>query len=1620
MISIYDAGTVDFNNNGITSLNPSLCEVEEQRNGLYELVLEHPFDNRNKWKNLVEGNIIKAPTPMGNQFFRIYKKNKNMSGIKVNARHIFYDLIDNFIEDSRAANTDGKGVLNIVLTSTQYPHRFTSLSDLPGSKTAHFIEKNPVEAIFSEDGIIDTWGGELERDNFLIKLLQNRGKDRGVTIRYGKNLLGIDEDLSLDSVVTRIKPQGYGGLSLPEKYVDSDLINNYPHPKIRNIEYSDIKVDEKSGITEAMAIAKLRERAQQEFTINKIDIPPANYKVDFLELSKTEEYKNYAVLERVYLCDTVTVKHLKYGFDLKAKVIKYKYDCLSNRYKEIELGSFKDNISNTLNSIRNTVNQILQDAVTGTKMQEAIDHATKLLTGALGGNVVFRPKDKPQEILIMDTEDIMTAKSVWRWNLNGLGHSKSGINGPYETAITMGNSTNGYEGHIVGKFISAHSIMANQLHADVGEKLDLSSNISISAKVSGVKNDLSKSISDAENTAKAYSDNTLSTFISGTYSSAINDIQNRIDGSITTWFYENEPTLTNAPTIDWSTIELKNQHLGDLYYDTVTGYAYRFAVDESVYKWIKITDTDVSKALEDAARAQDTADKKRRVFIEEPIPPYDKGDLWTQGSNGELFRCIISKIVGQSYSSTDWEKASKYTDDTVANGAVNRLDDMVSDNKLTGVEKQTLKKDLDGITAEKVVLNSQADVAKVTAEKTAYDTSYTTLYNYLNPLLADLTTTSDVNGNTLRSCFSDYYSKKATLLRKIADNSIDNINIGGRNLFLNSNFEKRTSPREYMLFSDVHYILKEYVGKKLTFSFDIKADIPGNVLFYSTNKARYRIPSTNIEVTTEYQRKSFNLLISDTNNGLTESWLEFYGTYDTERFITVKNMKIETGNKASDWSPAPEDVDKAIKDAKDLADAAQGTADAAKQNAETANTALTNMSSDNKITPVEKISIKKEFDIIVSEKVKIDSSATTYGIDKTTYGTAYTALYNYVDLLLTDMSTTQDLTKEGADSTGGVTFRRKFKTYYDARQDLLNAISAKAKSIADNAQSTANSKSRTFISQPIPPYSVGDMWIDKSLAPNGFIKVCILSRATGSYVASDWVEDGLTQRVKSAEQQITADAITSKFVESINGGKVIETGIIKHSKDGIEVIHSTANTKTIMNAHGFSIINTNTEETIGQFTQSDGQAGFTTVLCNEVIANNIMTYQKQDATYYVNGSTGNDITGDGSNSKPFKTLFTALSKINKIFDEYYRTVKIYVYGNCTEDVTIENFTGTPGLVTTSWSGNPGIYISMDRNVIFNGTIRINNCSIPILISGNRTHYTDSGGALIKQNRNGTNIIQILNSKSVVVVNIRIQGLRKGDNNCGFYVGNSNAIIRTIDACDLGFGILAANFSQVMVYDLVGSRIAYGIYSMDHANIRIMNSASLFRADTGTYISDGAIIVPASYNFLESYFNPSAAPPPPTTQNHTTRWDTNQTKSWRDNWGWRSDNRYIYQGQYGSNGVHRGFMYFDSASIRGALSGATINNVYLYLARRSSGGSSAATRIRLYGHQYDSPSGGTGLYVDYGYIGSWAWGESKWISLPSNVGEGLKNGSIKGLALYDGSSNYAIFEAYAKLEINYTK
>lgn len=173
--------------------------------------------------------------------------------------------------------------------------------------------------------------------------------------------------------------------------------------------------------------------------------------------------------------------------------------------------------------------------------------------------------------------------------------------------------------------------------------------------------------SEAESAAKTYADTKLLNYVdSTTYNTDLSEIQNQIDGNITTWFYAYEPSLTNEPSVNWNTIELKNQHLGDIFYNTVSGYAYRFQLENTVYKWTQLQDNDIQKALSDASKAQDTADAKRRVFVATPTTPYDIGDLWTEGVSGDLKRCITARGVGGTFTSADWEVAVKYTDDARA------------------------------------------------------------------------------------------------------------------------------------------------------------------------------------------------------------------------------------------------------------------------------------------------------------------------------------------------------------------------------------------------------------------------------------------------------------------------------------------------------------------------------------------------------------------------------------------------------------------------------------------------------------------------------------------------------------------------------------------------------------------------------------------------------------------------------------------------------------------------------------------------------------------------------------------------------------------------------------------
>ena len=192
--------------------------------------------------------------------------------------------------------------------------------------------------------------------------------------------------------------------------------------------------------------------------------------------------------------------------------------------------------------------------------------------------------------------------------------------------------------------------------------------------------------SDWQKKTKYTDDSGLNTFISAVYDPKIAELQSQIDGQLETWFYDHEPSLQNEPAVNWTTNEQRKDHEGDLFFWKSTGYSYRFLQDGAVWKWQIVQDTDISKALAAAEKAQDTADNKRRVFVVTPQPPYDIGDLWVQGETGDIMRCCVAKSDSSKYAADDWEKASKYTDDTRANEVQKELETVNKDlqNQIDG------------------------------------------------------------------------------------------------------------------------------------------------------------------------------------------------------------------------------------------------------------------------------------------------------------------------------------------------------------------------------------------------------------------------------------------------------------------------------------------------------------------------------------------------------------------------------------------------------------------------------------------------------------------------------------------------------------------------------------------------------------------------------------------------------------------------------------------------------------------------------------------------------------------------------------------------------------------------
>lgn len=301
------------------------------------------------------------------------------------------------------------------------------------------------------------------------------------------------------------------------------------------------------------------------------------------------------------------------------------------------------------------------------KMQEALKNSNGMYSTQevlLDGSTIYYLHDKPT---------MKESKNVIKLTAEVIGFSiDGGKTYPYGFTIT---------GEMVARLLYIEGINADYINTGALTVKDKSGNIIFYAdmetgtvKISGDNVTIGgktapEAISDAVKESKNYADGKVSDFAE-TVTKSVADLQNQIDGQIETFYYDYEPTLKNIPASDWTTEDDKKKHEGDLFYWKSKGYAYRFFKDGDTWKWQLVQDTDVTKALRTASFAQSTADSKCRVFLTQPTPPYDTGDMWNQGQNGDILTCVVARGEGASYVETDWQKLNKYTDDETANKAL--------------------------------------------------------------------------------------------------------------------------------------------------------------------------------------------------------------------------------------------------------------------------------------------------------------------------------------------------------------------------------------------------------------------------------------------------------------------------------------------------------------------------------------------------------------------------------------------------------------------------------------------------------------------------------------------------------------------------------------------------------------------------------------------------------------------------------------------------------------------------------------------------------------------------------------------------------------------------------------
>ncbi|HDT8041238.1 TPA: phage tail protein [Enterococcus faecalis] len=455
-IYAYTAIPENLNDNGMALPDwQDLPEINRVLNGAYRFYGNYARDGQYR-SYLKKGNFLKAQVEDGSyQYFEIYNIKKNLQSVSVTARHIGFMANKNFIINSFTANGNGTQIMNNLKAALTFKQRFNYLSNVGTTHQFTAKQVGPIDAIIGSNNgnqnLTGVTGGELEMDNFNLKLVKQIGADNGFRIDFGINLEAIDEDYDDESIINSLFLIG----GVPDNDYDQDKEPiTYGFLEIAGVNDSNRRIGKREN-SECKTVDELKKWGQSLFDKDRIHEPKVTHTISMVALEHTLEYEDmYEELSSLRFGDVVHVRAKEVDIEVTERMVEYTWFPTLGKFKNIVLGNDLSLYTSTVNNQTQELKQKI-DNRTETLVQNVLN-ATAWITGNSGGHVVFRPEKAPSEILIMDKNKVATAKRVWRWNLNGLGYSSNGVNGPFELAMTS-------KGEIVADFIKVGIIDVNVL-----------------------------------------------------------------------------------------------------------------------------------------------------------------------------------------------------------------------------------------------------------------------------------------------------------------------------------------------------------------------------------------------------------------------------------------------------------------------------------------------------------------------------------------------------------------------------------------------------------------------------------------------------------------------------------------------------------------------------------------------------------------------------------------------------------------------------------------------------------------------------------------------------------------------------------------------------------------------------------------------------------------------------------------------------------------------------------------------------------------------------------------------------------------------------------------------------